>query len=260
MIRTSELHRMTAIDVDAAAKIGHVDEIYLDLTRHAIAALSIARGNVLSGEDDVVLAADAVTSIGEDAVMVHVPRRMTESVELLTRASNLAGRAIVTESGTHLGKLDDVLFDEESGRIVGYVFAERDDKPGIADFFNRRRDRDDPVVDYVRADANVKIGDLIVVPDSGVVRGHDLRDSYDPATHTSANVSAGQTISAPTQTVAPAGPSVVRPVNAPDTTHATRGTRLSPVDSTVAAPTTPTSRTTARTWRVTHTKWGQGAP
>ncbi len=251
MIRTSELHRMAAIDVDGAARIGHIDEIFLDLSRHAIAAVSISRGNTLLGGDEpVVLAADAVQSIGEDAVMVHLPRRATDSVELLTRASSLAGRAIVTESGTHVGKLDDVLFDEESGRIVGYTFAERDDKPGLADLFNLRRDRDNPVVDYVRADSNVRIGDLIVVPDHAVVRGHDLRGThYDPVTHTSA----GQTVSPTspeTQTIAPAGPSVVRPVDAPDTS------RISPVESTVAAPTTPTSRTTARTWRTTDTKWG----
>ena len=203
MIRTSQLHGRSVVDVDNATKLGEINELFLDLDRRAIAGLSVSQGgSLLGGEEHVTLPASAIQSFGEDAVMVRSGRpvggastgsapgantpRMEDAggpaagLELATRASTLAGRAVVTVSGTHLGHLDDILFDESVGRIVGYVFAERDDSrgPNLAGLFGRGRHPDggdDARVDYVRAESNIRFGgDLIVVPDDAVVRDGDV--------------------------------------------------------------------------------------
>lgn len=203
MIRTSQMHGRAVVDVDNAAKLGEIHELFLDLDRRAIAGLSVAQGgSLLGGEEHVTLPASAIQSFGEDAVMVRSGRpavgvstagtpvaitpRMDDAggpvagLELATRASTLAGRAVVTESGTHLGHLDDILFDESVGRIAGYVFAERDDSrgPNLAGLFGlgrRPSAGDNARVDYVRAESNIRFGgDLIVVPDDAVVRDGDL--------------------------------------------------------------------------------------
>ena len=179
MIRTSQLHGMGVVDVDSATKLGEIDELFFDLERRTLAGLSVSQGGtLLSGEDHLLLPAAAIQSIGEDAVMVR-SGALAEGLELHTRASSLAGRAIVTESGTHLGAIDDVLFDDTAGRIIGYAFAERDESrgPDLAGLFGlgRRQDgHDDSIVDYVRADADVRFGDLVVVPDAAVVRNEKL--------------------------------------------------------------------------------------
>lgn len=245
MIRTSELHGMAVIDVDSAAKLGTIDEIFLDLDRRTITGLSLSQGGtLLTGDDHLLIPASAVHAIGEDAVMVRHPSE-APGLEVATRASALAGRNLVTQSGTHLGALDDVLFDEESGRIVGYVFSSREAQSGLASLFGARRDHDDPMVDYVRGDADMNVGgEIIVVPDDGVVRGQDLRDAA-PSFHTPTGA---QTISPPRQTVSPAGPSVVR---TPDTATP----QAVPMPSKTAAPAAPSDRAAARTWRPTNTRW-----
>lgn len=250
MIRTSELHGMAVIDVDSAAKLGVIDEIFLDIDRRTITGLSVSQGgNLLTGNEHVLVPAAAVHAIGEDAVMVRHVSEAT-GLELATRASGLAGRNFVTKSGTRLGSLDDILFDEETGRIVGYAFSAREARGGLASLFGARRDHDDPMVDYVRADSEMNVGgDIIVVPDNSVIRGHDLRDvSGAPSFHTPGG---SQTVS-PTgrsaPAVAPTGPSVVRaPENA--------APQVVPLPPQAAVPASPGDRARPRTWRSTNTRW-----
>jgi uncharacterized protein YrrD len=210
---------MAVIDVDSAAKLGAIDEIFLDLDRRAIAGLSISRGgNLLTGDDHLLIPASSVHAIGEDAVMVRHAGEAT-GLELTTRASGLAGRSLVTMSGTHLGALDDVLFDEESGRIAGYVFSAREARSGLASLFGARRDHADPTIDYVRAESDLNVGgDIVVVPDEAVMRGQDVR-----------SVSAAPSFHTPTgsQTVSPAGSPQVSPAGQTTTARPRMVTRWS---------------------------------
>ena len=182
MIRTSQLHGMGVVDVDSAAKLGEIDELFFDLERRSFAGVSVSRGGtLLSGEDHLLLPAAAIESIGEDAVMVR-SGVLAEGLELHTRASSLTGRAVVTEGGTHLGAIDDILFEEGTGHIIGYAFAERDSSrgPNLGGLFGMGRKaegHDTSIVDYVRADAGPRFGDLVVVPDAAVVRNEKLTAS-----------------------------------------------------------------------------------
>ena len=200
MIRSSQLHGRGVVDVDSATKLGEIDELFLDIERQTITGLSVNRGGaLLSGEEKLLLPAGAIESFGEDAIMVR-SAHLADGIELHTRASSLAGRAIVTESGSHLGALDDILFEPDSRQIVGYTFAERDESrgPDLAGLFGigRRHDgHDDGIVDYVRASAGLRFGDLIVVPDSAVIRNEKLTADHmaghtavSPAGHTTSPV------------------------------------------------------------------------
>jgi uncharacterized protein YrrD len=179
VIRSSQLHGRGVVDVDSATKLGEIDELFLDVERQTLTGISVSRGGTLLGGDErLLLPMEAIHSIGDDAVMVR-SAQVVDGIELHTRASSVAGRAIVTESGTHLGALDDIIFNESSGQITGYAFAERDDSKGsglgaLFGIGRRHEGHDDGTVDYVRAESGLRFGDLVVVPDSAVVRNEKL--------------------------------------------------------------------------------------
>ena len=189
MIRTSQLHGRGVVDVDSATKLGEIDELFFDLERRKLAGISLNRGGtLLSGEERLILPAAAIQSIGDDAVMVR-GGMLADGIELNTRGSSLAGRAIVTESGTHLGAIDDIIFEPESGQVQGYAFAEREESrgPDLAGLFGigrRHGGHDDDTIDFIRADADLRFGDLLVVPDSAVIRNQKLTATHNSPTVT----------------------------------------------------------------------------
>jgi sporulation protein YlmC with PRC-barrel domain len=174
MIRISALAGRAVVDLDAAEKLGKIDKIILDPDARLVAGFVVSRGSSLFNPgDDTVLPASAVHAIGPDAVTVHrsAPAAAGTPLDGLPRVSDLVGRKVVSEEGRFLGRVDDVLVDETDGRILGYALDDRD--TGLRGMVSPDRpDRKDRQTPYLRADANLRAGeDLIVAPESAV--GHD---------------------------------------------------------------------------------------
>jgi sporulation protein YlmC with PRC-barrel domain len=172
MIRATELAGRAVIDIDAAEKLGTIDKIILDPEGRRVAGFVVARGSRFPGnKEETIIPAAAIRAIGPDAVTVRqtaVVGSDTGRLETLPRGSDLIGRNVVSEDGRFLGKVNDVLIDRESGRIIGYLLA--DHKPGkkaeamLGD--DRKKPRDFP---YLPADANLKAGrDLIVASEDAL--------------------------------------------------------------------------------------------
>jgi sporulation protein YlmC with PRC-barrel domain len=173
MIAARQLDGRAVVDIDAAEKLGKIDEIILDPDAGRVAAFTVTRaGSMLNGKHDVTVPASAVHALGPDALTVHhfaaVAPLDDARYDALPRVSDIVGRKVVSESGRLLGKVDDVLIDGSEGRIVGYSLSDHNAMRTLEGIFSldAKSDR----VQYVRADAHLRGGpDLIVAPDNAVI-------------------------------------------------------------------------------------------
>ena len=169
MLRLNDLVGRAVVDVEAAAKLGHVDDLILDPEGCRVAALVVVSGqSFLGGGTHRVLSAAAVHSIGPDAVTVHgsAVEPLPGQYDHLPRRRDIAGRKVVGESGKMFGHINDILVDPADGRIIGYSMA---DNP-LGGLENILTGVKPATREYLRADAELRVGhDLVVVPDDAII-------------------------------------------------------------------------------------------
>src|SRR3954471_12638948 len=130
MVRARQLDGRAVVDIDAAEKLGKIDEIILDPDAARIAAFTVTRAeSLLDGKHHVTVPASSVHALGPDALTVR-HRAAVEPLDdtayrALPRVSDIIGRKVVSESGRLLGRIDDVLIDGENGTIVGYALSDQ---------------------------------------------------------------------------------------------------------------------------------------
>ncbi|HLH21933.1 MAG TPA: PRC-barrel domain-containing protein [Chloroflexota bacterium] len=186
MIRASALYGRPVVDATAAEKLGEVAAVLLDPEARHLAGLVISPGRAMIGHrQETYLPASAIRSIGPDAIMVRGPQTTGDEYSFLTalasrpRVTDLTGRKVVTDSGRMLGTVVDMLIDEADGTLLGYTF-DAANAPGL--FTLLRRTVRSQALDYVRADADIRIGNaLLVVPDEAIVHDHAVEAERPPA-------------------------------------------------------------------------------
>ena len=234
MIRAKELHGRAVIDVDTAEKLGDVHELILDPETRQVAALVATAGATFLGRGDrIVVPAAAVHAIGADAVTVSRQEMgggdeaPSAALDALPRLSDITGRKVVTEGGKALGEIDDVLLDEESGRITGYALGGGGSGVLGTLLASPGSERRDDAFAYVRAESDLRVGpDVVVVPDEAVVREERHAESDVPA-----------------KPAAPTGPTMHEPFGRPETSTTTAGSATVPfTNSSRPAPTARTAR------------------
>lgn len=187
MIRASRLRNLPVVDLDTAVKIGRVRELIVDPGRLRVTGLVIRRGGALGrGGAEWVLPGSAVHSVGSDALTVRGGHAHQWNVELAAfpSLSSLIGRQALSRRGRMLGTVDDILLDEETGRIMGYALDARTGGRGLLALFKRGGAY---WPDYVRADADVRVGrHMIVAPDSALVQGERIEPLKEPDMSTDA--------------------------------------------------------------------------
>jgi uncharacterized protein YrrD len=172
MLRAKDLHGRPVVDLEGAEKIGTIDELLLDLDAHRVAGLVAAQGpGLLSGGKYTMIPTASVRSVGPDAVTVQRagdPGGAAAGLASLPRLSKVVGRKVVSQQGELLGTVSDLLVEDQTWRIVGYQFESPDRPSGLEALFSGKKRGPD----YVRAVADLRIGEkLIVVPEEAVVRG-----------------------------------------------------------------------------------------
>lgn len=175
MIRANQVAGLPVIDVDAADKMGEVEDLVLDLDAGLVAGIRLTHGPpLIGGRQHQFLAASAVRGLGPDALTVHRPTGTLADaahLESLPRASILVGRKVVSHGGQLLGIVEDVLIEPQDGRVIGYALGAAGPTVGLDRLLGGGRSRQP---DYVRADSEVRVGrSLIVVPDQALVRMRD---------------------------------------------------------------------------------------
>jgi len=159
------------VDVDGAEKIGVLHEVILDPAALRVAGLAVSGGVTFIGaQKQMLLPSSAVHAIGPDAVMVRRPPLSDDTLSYLSvlpRVSDLAGRRLVSDTGTLVGSVCDVIFDSQDGRLIGYEFKPPNGSASVEKLLGVGRGRP---LRYVRAEASLRIGTkLIVVPEDAVV-------------------------------------------------------------------------------------------
>ena len=192
MIRAHDLDGRAVVDLETAKKIGYVDEIYLDPHGGRMTGYGVAEGSKLTGGGQkIMLPAESVESIGPEAIMVRGGGSYERDLDRMggeprdhdafPRLSHVKGRKVVSEAGKLLGTIDDVLLDGADGRIVGYALKDPSWTAGLDHFLGN----EDEHPDYVRGDTDLRLGeDLVVVPESAVVRGRSEAHDKPIGSHT----------------------------------------------------------------------------
>ena len=111
------------IHQSSGRRLGQVSDLLLDPTGRRVEALVLGRG-ILQGRACAVPVA-SIAGMGPDAVLVDddpvdpdaAPGKGNQRWSEMRR---LSGKPVLTRTGTELGVLDDVLFDEASGNVTGY--------------------------------------------------------------------------------------------------------------------------------------------
>jgi sporulation protein YlmC with PRC-barrel domain len=184
MLQGKTLRGRAVVDLDAAEKIGNLAELVLDPASRRVAGLIVShRRSVFSGRRQIVLPAVIVYAVGPDAITV---RRLGDAgfemwqLSGLPRLSQITGLKVVSFSGKLLGVTTDVLIDPADGRIIGYPLGSGRPTHALERWLAGETGQSRP--DYVRADADLRIGSsMIMVPDDAVVRAGESAPAADEA-------------------------------------------------------------------------------
>ena len=125
MRRLSDASGEPVLSRETAERVGKVRHLVIDVPGRRIAAIHVdgrkARARLVDW--------DAIVGFGQDGVIVDSERslRPPEEGEELAVASGhrgLDGRMVLSDDGFDLGRITDVVFDEESGALITIVTDE----------------------------------------------------------------------------------------------------------------------------------------
>ncbi|MEO6578749.1 MAG: PRC-barrel domain-containing protein [Candidatus Limnocylindria bacterium] len=123
MRTTKELAGLAVIDVRDGKKLGTVSETVVSPDDGRLLGFVLKSGGMLSREESAV-EIDDVRSIGADAItvegeeIIHRPEATQPSFQEARNGDRaLVGRKIVTQNGTVVGQVADLVVNEESRRV-----------------------------------------------------------------------------------------------------------------------------------------------
>ena len=170
MIKGSQLVGRAVIDMEAAERLGRIKEIIVQRDGERVAGFVVVHGETIVGTGGTrrMIPASALHSIGPDAITVRGSgtKERPRDLDDLPRMSDVIGHKMVTRSGRLLGAIDDMLINGADGTIIGFAVGEGV-RNKLENMLNPQRSR---IRGYVRADANLQVGnDLVVVPDDALI-------------------------------------------------------------------------------------------
>jgi sporulation protein YlmC with PRC-barrel domain len=119
-VKASELQKLPVIASTDPARIGKIRDIFLDPGELCVRALLVQ-----SGAQDILLDFSDIVEIRQYCVVVsHSTWSGTRPADQgwrLRSMGELHGTAVAGRDGTYQGDVSDMVFDEESGRIVGLI-------------------------------------------------------------------------------------------------------------------------------------------
>jgi uncharacterized protein YrrD len=127
MRKGKQIIGMPVIGLDSGVKIGIVQDLIYNSAQDKIEGLLLEKGTWL--RDGKIIPYSNVCSIGHDAVIVQRSNavekasRVSEIKEFYRQNEGMLNVPVMTESGTDLGVVDDILIDEASGEITGYEIS-----------------------------------------------------------------------------------------------------------------------------------------
>ena len=124
MIKGKEILGRNIVAISNGQKVETVHDIVFDHQANQVLGLLVEEGGWFRAAK--VVPFDRIRSFGEHAIMIADPADVTSArddsrlAEVLDSKVNLIGMALLTTDGQKLGRISDVYFDEQTGRVEGY--------------------------------------------------------------------------------------------------------------------------------------------
>ena len=122
---------LPVITIDGGLEVGKVQDLYLDEDLKHVAALYLGSDGLLNKSEMFIRQADIV-AVGKDAILVqnadcvfdeaNTPE-LSEWLENWIRRNDLRGHEMTTPGGTKVGRIGDIIVDEEAS-IAGFSLAQ----------------------------------------------------------------------------------------------------------------------------------------
>ncbi len=129
MRTTKELSGLAIIDIRDGKKLGTVGETVISPDDGSLLGFVIKSGGLLNQDESAVEIED-VRSIGADAITVEgedIVHDMNATPEAFQQARNgdraLIGRKVVTQGGTLVGQIADLVISEDERRATGMILG-----------------------------------------------------------------------------------------------------------------------------------------
>jgi uncharacterized protein YrrD len=127
LMTASQIRGLPVVTVSGGEDIAEVRDVIYDPEAGRLVGLTLNQRGFLAGRSHDVLTAGAIHAVGQNAVMVVDesslvdPENAPEDVAYPATERNVLGDDVLTEGGTSLGKVTDlVLLVGSSGEVVGY--------------------------------------------------------------------------------------------------------------------------------------------
>lgn len=165
MKREKDIISLPILNKNEGKKIATIKEVIYSKTKFKILAFLVVEGNLFSHTK--VISFKNIDCIGKDAVMVKNDLIVDEAEtypelkELMNEKRKIIGAEVLTEDGESLGVISDTVFDENSGKIYGFVLSN-----GVFQDIKNGRD----ILPYIRG---ITFGEeVLIVP-------NNIRDTFD---------------------------------------------------------------------------------
>lgn len=114
------------ISISDGKKVGKIKDLYLDSKLTKVTAVYLGESGVLKRRK-LMITLDKVRTFGVDAWLVGTPDAVVDSGHIVgsrdfVPARQLRGRQIVSEGGTEIAKVEDVILDSECN-VKGFSLA-----------------------------------------------------------------------------------------------------------------------------------------
>lgn len=171
-MKAGDLKGKTVINVGEAERLGQADDVAVNLDERKIAGILLGSTGLFGTGPSRFIPAEAIHSIGEDAITVRIAREGIEELpdqeERRARwphVSQLHGARVVSERGNLLGEVREIEFDPNTLDLVGFYISPKDGGW-------RATDR------LMPADAVVSWGEKLVMVRAGTAERVDMEEAH----------------------------------------------------------------------------------
>jgi len=133
LLKASEINRLPVVTVTGGEDVAEVKDVIYGATEGRLLGFTLNKRGFLTGKLKQVLPAESVTAIGRHAVMIEDETCLVDKSDAPVEVAkpqndrNVLGNEVLTEGGTRLGTVTDlVVMTGTNGEVVGYELT-RDD-------------------------------------------------------------------------------------------------------------------------------------
>lgn len=121
LVRATNLTGMAVVTLEGDREI-EIKDVVFDKDAGGITGFTLRKPGFLGGPQPVVLPISGVTAIGKDAVMVKSHALLADATTLAGSGDDVLGDQVITDQGTALGTVADVIASISDGNadIVGF--------------------------------------------------------------------------------------------------------------------------------------------